>query len=346
MKSSTRCSANNGIVQFAGVDERRALFVFRLDVEVMKEAMDDRGKDDAEDKDQGQPGIERIKSREPHTGIRMYGCHRTHAGEDHGGVHKGGYPVHSFEFVVTNHSHGQGYQDESKTQRGTAGHATQKCAPREQWLMAMFEHNQSLKIGLGMETGMNRMSRMQRSIVASVMGLPLIVNAQGTSQGGALHQPTPRSLGRLCANDEQVVFACKTGEKAVSVCASREASRTSGYIQYRFGKPGSLEMTLPANRVIPPQSATGATETYSGGGAAWLRFRQGAYGYVVYTGIGRWGPKGETREVAGVVVEQPRVANNNLKCAGKVTSLLGPDWFGKVGIQRKSPGESFDLPVP
>ena len=280
------------------------------------------------------------------------------------------------------------------------------------------------------------MNRMQRMIVAGVMGMPLIVNAQGTSQSGALHQPTegrvtnavvgdracyltlqddlgrvseeyatfeiceqkpsvigqrvvltykmgevnsqscggdpicaqhdrvplvvharilngpkpkaptPDASGRLCANDEQVVFACKTGEKAVSVCASREASQTSGYLQYRFGKPGAPEMTLPATRLIPPQAATGAPETYAGGGAAWLRFRQGTTRYVVYTGIGRWGPKGETREVAGVVVEQSRVANRNLKCVGKVTSLLGPDWFGTVGIQRQSPDESFELPVP
>jgi len=174
--------------------------------------------------------------------------------------------------------------------------------------------------------------------------VPLVIHAR-ILYGPKPKAPTPDASGRLCANDEQVVFACKTGEKAVSVCASAEAGQTSGYIQYRFGKPGVTEMTLPATRLIPPQAATGATETYSGG-AAWLRFRQGATRYGVYTGIGRWGPKGETREVAGVVVEQPRVANRNLKCVGKVTSLLGPDWFGKVGIQRQSPDESFELPVP
>lgn len=67
---------------------------------------------------------------------------------------------------------------------------------------------------------------------------------------------------------------------------------------------------------------------------------------MVYTVIGRWGAKGETRDVAGVVVERPRAANRSMKCVGKVTSLLGPDWFGKMGIQRKTPDESFDQPNP
>ena len=67
---------------------------------------------------------------------------------------------------------------------------------------------------------------------------------------------------------------------------------------------------------------------------------------MVYTGLGRWGIKGETREIAGVVVEQPHATNRNMKCVGKVTSLLGPEWFGKAGIRRKSADESFDLPAP
>ena len=73
-----------------------------------------------------------------------------------------------------------------------------------------------------------------------------------------------------------------------------------------------------------------------------MRFRKGAYAYVAYTGIGKWGPKGETREKAGIVVEQAGKAVANLKCGGRPASLLGPDWFGKVGVQGR--GEDFDFP--
>lgn len=159
-------------------------------------------------------------------------------------------------------------------------------------------------------------------------------------------RPSAGATGRLCDRDEVVVFSCRTETREVSVCASRDASQARGYVQYRFGRPGKPEMVLPSSRVIPSQAATGAVETYSGGGAAWLRFSHGGYGYVVYTGIGRWGDKGETREVAGVLVEQPKAANRNMNCVGNITSLLGPVWFEKVGIERSHPEETFNLPVP
>ena len=174
--------------------------------------------------------------------------------------------------------------------------------------------------------------------------VPLAIKARNLADSTL---PTPAKASfSLCTSQETVVFSCGTGAKVVSVCASPGASRTGGYVQYRFGVPGAPEITLPATRVSPSQASTGATETYSGGGSAWLRFQQGGYGYVVYAGIGRWGSRGETRDVAGVVVEQPRAANMNMKCVGKITSLLGPDWFGEMGIQRKTPDESFELPNP
>ena len=174
--------------------------------------------------------------------------------------------------------------------------------------------------------------------------VPLVIHARILA-GSKPSFPSAGAAGRLCNRDEVVVFSCRAGAKEVSVCASEDASRTGGYVQYRFGRPGSPEVALPSARTIPARAATGASESYSGGGAAWLRFRQGGYGYVVYTGIGRWGDRGETHDVAGVVVEKPKAASTNMRCVGKVTSLLGPVWFEKVGIDRGQSGESFDLPL-
>ena len=149
----------------------------------------------------------------------------------------------------------------------------------------------------------------------------------------------------FCTPMEQVVFSCRTGAKLVSVCASKDASRSKGYMQYRFGKPDStepLEMILPEAQVLPSKSATGDNVPYAGGGASWLRFSKGGYSYTVYSGIGRWGPKGETQEKNGLLVVRSGKQVANLKCNNEPASELGPDFFEKLKIQGN--GQEFDMP--
>lgn len=150
----------------------------------------------------------------------------------------------------------------------------------------------------------------------------------------------------FCTPAETVVFACYTNpNKLVSVCASKDAAPNKGYLQYRTGNPDAktqLDLTLPAAQVPPPQAANGDTLSFSGGGAAWLRLSTRSVAFVVYTGIGKWGPHGQTQEKAGVAVERDGKQVANLKCTGKPISLLGPDWFTKAGIKPDS--QDFDLP--
>ena len=149
----------------------------------------------------------------------------------------------------------------------------------------------------------------------------------------------------FCTPMETVVFSCRTGAKLVSVCASKDASRSKGYMQYRFGKPDStepLEMILPEAQILPSKSATGDNVPYAGGGASWLRFSKGGYSYTVYSGIGRWGPKGETQEKNGLLVERSGKRIANLKCNNGPASELGPDFFEKLTIQGN--GQEFDMP--
>lgn len=165
--------------------------------------------------------------------------------------------------------------------------------------------------------------------------------------GSAVAKPETKSTKQasFCTPAETIVFACSTGAKLVSVCASKDASPAKGYLQYRFGKPDSaepLEIAIPAVWTIPSKAASGDSEPFAGGGGAWLRFRKGPFGYVVYSGIGKWGPHGETREKQGVFVEREGKTVTNLPCSGKVTSVLGPDWLTKAGV--KNNGEAFDFP--
>jgi hypothetical protein len=54
----------------------------------------------------------------------------------------------------------------------------------------------------------------------------------------------------LCAKDERVIFSCpvKRPAKIVSVCASKDLTSDRGYLQYRFGLPGKIELEYPKDR--------------------------------------------------------------------------------------------------
>jgi hypothetical protein len=127
---------------------------------------------------------------------------------------------------------------------------------------------------------------------------------------------------------------------------AKNATRTRGHLQYRFGKPNStepLELMLPEDFVPANKAATGEFMPFAGGAGAWLRFNKGAFSYVVYSGVGRWGPKGESKEKSGVVVERSGKAVASLKCVGAAQSELGPEWMEKRAITLK-PNEEFLFP--
>lgn len=150
----------------------------------------------------------------------------------------------------------------------------------------------------------------------------------------------------FCTQMETIVFSCVSGTKMVSVCVSKGAGASNGVLEYRFGKPDSsdpLELSLPEGSRLPKDTATGRCVPFAGGGGCWLRFRKGDFGYVVYTGIGKWGPKGETQEKEGLVVERKGKVLSNLKCTDRFQSAMGPDWFEQFSITVKD-DEEFVFP--
>jgi len=57
--------------------------------------------------------------------------------------------------------------------------------------------------------------------------------------------------GSLCESNEKIVFSCTvTGKTAknVSLCSSKELTKDKGYLQYRFGLPGKVELEYPKQR--------------------------------------------------------------------------------------------------
>src|SRR3989440_6436178 len=57
-------------------------------------------------------------------------------------------------------------------------------------------------------------------------------------------------LNSLCAKDERIIFSCpiRRPAKIVSLCASKDLTRERGYLQYRFGLPGKIELEFPKDR--------------------------------------------------------------------------------------------------
>ncbi len=151
------------------------------------------------------------------------------------------------------------------------------------------------------------------------------------------------STASHCTDNESIIFTGPVaGKKVLSVCASQEYGPDAGYLQYRYGSIGKVELSLPKKQLTPSKSAKSGMWTFSGGGGAYLQFVNGNTSYYVYSAIGKWGPEGETVEKAGVAVERGGKIVQNILCQGPETSELGPDFFEKAGLPELE--TEFELP--
>jgi len=158
----------------------------------------------------------------------------------------------------------------------------------------------------------------------------LLVSAAAAAPAG----PAPS----LCESAEEILFSCHAGKKIISICASKDLARDRGYLQYRFGLPAKIELSVPADRSVPPASSVTAGDLmFSGGGGSYLRFKAAGYEYVVYTAVGKgWGEKD------GVAVERDGKRLSHVSCTDEPVSELGPDLADKAGL--KPDAGDFDLP--
>jgi hypothetical protein len=103
------------------------------------------------------------------------------------------------------------------------------------------------------------------ALVLVILGGYLIADTLGETRSAARgplptaqaeSKPITRALqpNTLCAKDERVIFSCpvkrsaKLPAKTASVCASRDLTSDLGYLQYRFGLPGKIELEYPKDR--------------------------------------------------------------------------------------------------
>ncbi|MGH9906047.1 MAG: hypothetical protein ACRD8U_10770 [Pyrinomonadaceae bacterium] len=136
------------------------------------------------------------------------------------------------------------------------------------------------------------------------------------------HVMPPRATS-LCRKDEQVLFACKTAaSKIISLCGSKELEEKKGYLQYRFGKPGALELQFP-EKLENTQSAFRYDNYFRAQvSRTHLRFDNGGYRYeLFYYYEGDISPK---IIQGGVTVEPPGKDKESIQidCLGRVVSRL------------------------
>ena len=88
---------------------------------------------------------------------------------------------------------------------------------------------------------------MRWPVILLAMGL---VASSAPAVGGGKKKTAPAPS--LCKPGEQIFFACRVkgkAEKIVSLCGSKDLGEKDGKLvgslEYRFGKPGKLELTFP-----------------------------------------------------------------------------------------------------
>lgn len=97
---------------------------------------------------------------------------------------------------------------------------------------------------------------------------------------------TPGASATLCAAAEQVVLSCMTGVRWLSLCASADFDGEQGYLQYRYGVPGRIELEFPRQRSewrrrIRASVNHPTNDDGSKGVAGEIEFAQGSYAYRV-----------------------------------------------------------------
>ena len=69
------------------------------------------------------------------------------------------------------------------------------------------------------------------------------------SENVAAQKKTAVKSKSLCQSGEQTIWTCATTKnKVASVCASKDLAEDKGYVQYRFGAAGKVELEFPKER--------------------------------------------------------------------------------------------------
>jgi hypothetical protein len=107
----------------------------------------------------------------------------------------------------------------------------------------------------------------------------VLLALSGSVQAGEQTQTLPE---HLCLAEEKVLFACQEGKRRISICGSPGLSRQAGYVQFRYGVPGSEDMIAWPEASFPRRHVIKGNVLMAGKMGVYFRFRMEDTSFVVY----------------------------------------------------------------
>lgn len=163
------------------------------------------------------------------------------------------------------------------------------------------------------------MSRLARRSIA-VAGLVLcIVAANATSRVNIAQL----QAGSLCGKDEKIVFSCpiRRPAKIVSLCSSKELTKERGYLQYRFGLPGKIELEFPKHREQTLSAFKYSHYFRAQFDLTEISFSQDGHQYAIFDDFN--GEEKPARHEQGIRITPPNGKEVTLNCRGKAKAQFG-----------------------
>ena len=151
-------------------------------------------------------------------------------------------------------------------------------------------------------------------LIASLFLCGLVISATPASQS----QP-----GSLCESTEKIVFNCTAGKasKFVSLCSSKVLTKDQGYLQYRFGLPGKIELEFPRQRE-QTQSAFKYSHYFRAQfDQTEISFTSDGYEYAIFDDYN--GEQKPAQRVQGIRITPPGGKETTLNCRGKARAQYG-----------------------
>ena len=130
--------------------------------------------------------------------------------------------------------------------------------------------------------------------------------------------------GSLCEKDEKIVFSCpiRRPAKIVSLCSSKELTKERGYLQYRFGLPGKIELEFPKERGRAQDAFKYSHYFRAQVDSTEISFSLNGYEYAIVDDYN--GEQKPTHHSQGVTITPPNNAKQvTLTCRGKAKAQYG-----------------------
>ena len=159
--------------------------------------------------------------------------------------------------------------------------------------------------------------RLNRQRTILVAGVTFCIAAVAVVSGSQM-QP-----GSLCESTEKTVFSCTVGKtsKIVSLCSSKELTKDKGYLQYRFGLPGKIELEFPKQRE-QTQSAFKYSHYFRAQfDQTEISFTTNEYEYAIFDDYN--GEQKPAQRDQGIRITSPGGKETTLNCRGKAKAQYG-----------------------